>query len=178
MWWWPLWICCSPLSNPSLWLLLCPSLPLLLSSSLSLSQWWGPGGPEERERAGAVGNKCLIIRLIIIPGGSESGRWRKGGEQTYCHCLSIRTPWSSHIHKCTHTVFVRQTNTGQAKLLLCRLMRCFFVSAVTPSENKLHVNIFMERGFQILLCASQTGVCIEKNQSRFVSRVCVQCIKV
>lgn len=58
-----------------------PPSPALL---LSLFQWWGPRGgstgERERERAGAVGNKCLIIRLIIIPGGSQSGRRRKRGE--------------------------------------------------------------------------------------------------
>ena len=60
------------------------SLPpsfLPLSSSLSFCLCDGvPGGPQGGERAGAVGNKCLIIRLIIIPGGSKSGWWRKGGE--------------------------------------------------------------------------------------------------
>ena len=34
----------------------------------------------EMDRAGAVGNKCLIITLIIIPGGSELAREIVEGE--------------------------------------------------------------------------------------------------
>lgn len=127
----PFWICCSPLSNPSLWLLLCPSLPLLLSSSLSLSlSCDGVPGVHRGERAGAVGNKCLIIRLIIIPGGSEAGQGRKRKkENTLTVTVSpinyTHTQRLPHIHKCMHTVWVRQTNMAQAKLPLC-LFLCLF----------------------------------------------------
>lgn len=103
---------CSPLSNPSLWLLLCPSLPLQLSSSLALSLCGGVlRVSEERERAGAVGNKCLIIRLIIIPGGCESGRWRKGGEKTHRHYLNHTSKKGHHICINEHIRYVLDKQT-------------------------------------------------------------------
>lgn len=58
-----------PVSHP-------PSPALLLFLSLVM----GSQGVHRGERAGAVGNKCLIIRLIIIPGGCDLDNEAKGGE--------------------------------------------------------------------------------------------------
>lgn len=71
-----LWISCSPLSTtppsgPSR--ITPPSAALLLSLSSD-----GVSGVHGGERAGAAGNKCLIIRLIILPGGFDlEQKWGK-----------------------------------------------------------------------------------------------------
>lgn len=51
----------SSLSPPS-------PLPILW---LPVMVWLSPQGSPKERRAGAVGNKCLIIGLIIIPGGKH-----------------------------------------------------------------------------------------------------------
>ena len=65
------------------------------------------------DRAGAVGNKCLIITLIIIPGGSELAREIVEGAASHglqykysqTHRMTV-----AHYVKCRADV--RQTNIG------------------------------------------------------------------
>lgn len=77
---------------PPVSLLSLPSLALLLPF-FSLSCDGVPGVRRgERERAGAVGNKCLIIRLIIIPGGSEAGQGRKGKKNRLTVTVTLSFP--------------------------------------------------------------------------------------
>lgn len=104
----PSWILRVAPSSPSLWLLLLasprhlPSLSPSLTLSFSRSPVTGvPGGPQRIERAGAAGNKCLIIRLIIIPGGSDAGLGRKG--RIYLLSLSRH---SFKPHTQSHTFLV------------------------------------------------------------------------
>lgn len=69
--WWPSRIAAlfpHPSHFPSFRLALPPPSPLPLLW-LPVMVWLSPQGSPKEGRAGAVGNKCLIIGLIIIPGG-------------------------------------------------------------------------------------------------------------
>lgn len=91
----PLDLLLSSLCNPSLWLLLCPSLP---PSPPTSSHGVSGGGVHVRERAGAAGNKCLIITLIIIPWefDSEEKEWNRH-IVTECLFVCLFTVCTAHI---------------------------------------------------------------------------------